>query len=628
MRERCMWPMNASTVFWSLWALLLAARLWLASTLPLFGDEAFYWLESRRLAWAHDDVPGMTPWLIAAGTALVGDSRLGVRLPFVALGAFTAWFLMTSARSAFGRAAGAWAGVAALLLPLFAVNGVLALPDVPLTLAVLCCAEGLRRLVASDGRDGRVLLAVGLALGCLSHYRFVLALGAGSLWLLLDPQGRHLLRQRGVWLAGAAGMALGLAPLLWQQWWQGGQGFAFQFAERHPWQFQREGLFDPLLQALVVTPGMFVLLLLAALAAWRRREDAAVRVWGGTGMILLAGLVLVAPFADTERSRLHWTLPAWLLLAMLLPTMASQWRRRWARPALALAAAIAALGVAGAFGYLGLVAHAPQRLAASPLYPPNFTGWSQVAGRVADALEAAPADTVLAADNFMLAAQLSFALEGRTVYSLDHPLNRKHGRQGELARRGLDHAALRQAAATRPVLLVIDEGASRLRERPDWFRAACELLPQALPMFDVAFDHDRRRFAAMLQPSPMGADAASASSRCAPPPLAYLHEPSFAAMVRGELTVRGWAMRDRVGIAALWLLIDGERVARIDHRRPDPGVQALFPRSDDPHHPDVGFLLTLSAPALAPGRHWLAIEAEAEDGMRSVVASVPFDWVP
>jgi 4-amino-4-deoxy-L-arabinose transferase-like glycosyltransferase len=624
MRERGMLPMNASTVFWTAWALLFAAKLWLASALPLFGDEAFYWFESRQPALAHDDVPGMTPWLIAIGTALFGDTRLGVRLPFLAIAAFTAWFLMASARAAFGQAAGAWAGVVALLLPLFAVNGVLALPDVPLTLAVLCCAEGLRRLVASSGADGCWLLAFGLALGCLSHYRFVLALGAGGLWLLLDPLGRQLLRRRAVWLAGAAGLAIGLAPLLWQQWRHGGRGFAFQFAERHPWQFQPEGLLDPLLQALVVTPGLFLLLFASGMSAWRWRHDCGIRVYGGIAMILLVGLTLAAPFADTERSRLHWMLPGWLLLAMVLPVAATRWRWPRVRSALRVAFGLAALGVAGAFAYLGMVAHAPQRLAATALYLPTFTGWSQAAERVADALDAAPPDTLLAADNFMLAAQLGFALGRHDVYSLDHPLNRKHGRQGEITRRGLDHPSLRRAAATRPVLLVIEEGASRLRERPGWFRSACEALPDATLVFDIAVDHHRRRFAGLLQTP----GAQGPGSRCAPPPLAYLHQPGFGATVRGELTVRGWALRDGVGIERLWLLLDGQRVAQIDHRRPEPGVLALFPGSDDPRHPEVGFLLTLATPPLSPGRHWLAIEAESADGLRSVVASVPFVWAP
>ena len=55
--------MRASSLrvkFIGLWLLLLAAKLLLAGLLQPFGDEAFYALESRRLAWAYSDLPGLT----------------------------------------------------------------------------------------------------------------------------------------------------------------------------------------------------------------------------------------------------------------------------------------------------------------------------------------------------------------------------------------------------------------------------------------------------------------------------------------------------------------------------------------------------------------------------------------
>jgi 4-amino-4-deoxy-L-arabinose transferase-like glycosyltransferase len=578
--------------------------------LPLFGDEAFYWLESRRLAAGYDDVPALTPWLIAAGT-LFGHSEFAVRLPFVLLGAFTAWWAARIAANAFGQAAGGWAGATALLLPLFAANGLLALPDVPLTLAVLCCAEALRRLVESDGRVGRLLLAIGLALGWLSHYRFLLAFAAGGAWMLLDRRGRGLLRDAAVWRSGLAGSALGLAPLLWQQWRHGAHGLLFQFDERHPWRFQPEGLADPLLQALAVTPPLAVVLAAVLVAAWRRRRDPCFATWGGLAAWMLLGLMLLAPFVDTERSRLHWPLPAWVLLALLLPAAAARWSTAVQR-ALQVAAAVAVIGVAGVFGWLVLVASSPERLAASALYPENFRGWAETGAAARSALAAAPADTVLAADNFKLAAALSFELGGRPVLSLDHPINRKHGRQAELARRGLDEQALVAAAVDRPVLLVIDESASRLRERPGWYRRACTLLPRAQPRFDLAVDHGAKRFIGYLQ--------TAAAGSCAPPPLAYLHEPIAGARVASPFTIEGWALRDRVGIGPLWLAVDGVRVAPIAYGAPHPGVAALFPDSDDPRHPDVGFLASVSLP---PGRYWIAVETDGAPGVRSVLASIP-----
>jgi hypothetical protein len=65
-------------------------RLLVAAGTPLFPDEAYYWEWSRRLAGGYFDHPPAVAWLIAGGTAIAGDTPLGVRLgtlvfvPFVA----------------------------------------------------------------------------------------------------------------------------------------------------------------------------------------------------------------------------------------------------------------------------------------------------------------------------------------------------------------------------------------------------------------------------------------------------------------------------------------------------------------------------------------------------------------
>ncbi|HMB57769.1 MAG TPA: hypothetical protein VKM35_11240, partial [Arenimonas sp.] len=61
---------NLRVKFVALWAVLLALKIILAARLPLFVDEAFYAWESRRLAWAYSDLPGLTAWLIALGRGL------------------------------------------------------------------------------------------------------------------------------------------------------------------------------------------------------------------------------------------------------------------------------------------------------------------------------------------------------------------------------------------------------------------------------------------------------------------------------------------------------------------------------------------------------------------------------
>ena len=62
-------------------ALSQLAKLWVAATLAPFGDEAFYWQESRHPAWGYSDLPPLTAWLIRLGEALAGHGLALVSPP-------------------------------------------------------------------------------------------------------------------------------------------------------------------------------------------------------------------------------------------------------------------------------------------------------------------------------------------------------------------------------------------------------------------------------------------------------------------------------------------------------------------------------------------------------------------
>ncbi|MGQ0800009.1 MAG: ArnT family glycosyltransferase [Pseudomarimonas sp.] len=619
--------MNTPTAraFGGLFVGLLIAKLYLATQLPLFGDEAFYWLESRHLALAHDDVPGLTAWLIRAGTLLGGHREWAVRLPFVMLALLTVVLLMRIAAS-MGRPADAWmSGLLALCLPLFAFNGLLALPDVPLTLAVLLCVDGLARLMrASEQPTSRSVgagwLALGIVLGWLSHYRFAVPFAAAGLCLLIHPGGRQLLRRPPLWIAGSIGSAIGLAPLLWHQFAEAGNGFAFQFVDRHPWRFQPEAVFDLLLQALLATPVLFAVLVFCLWLGIRRSRRADVSLVAGIGFCILACYLLLGPFVDTERSRLHWPMPALLIAATLVPTALADAKTRLHK-LLPAAIGLAAMALGGLFVILLTLAQAPQRLASGPAYLHGFTGWRQAGEYVQRALEALPADTVVIADHFTLAAELGFGLQDqRRVFSLDHPLNVKHGRQGELMRMQLAEQQALIAAHTHPVLVVLEESATRLRQRPAWFRRLCTRFPAAQPLFDVSVDHGRKRLIGYFQ-------AIDSARSCVPPAVGYLAKPAAGAANVGHIDVEGWAIRDRVGLAAVRMRLDGLTLGELDYRLHSPAIQQMFPGSDDPRHPLVGFRGRI-VPALPAGVYWLEIEAEGLDGVRSVIANVQVEWRP
>ena len=60
--------------------LALLVRIWVATGLDLFRDEAYYWFWAIHPAWAYfDHSPGVA-WLIALTRTLAGDTEIGVRL--------------------------------------------------------------------------------------------------------------------------------------------------------------------------------------------------------------------------------------------------------------------------------------------------------------------------------------------------------------------------------------------------------------------------------------------------------------------------------------------------------------------------------------------------------------------
>ena len=251
---------SAKRSFIALWAAATLFKCVLAARLPLFVDEAFYWQEGRHLAWAYSDLPGLSAWLTRLGMELGGHSLLGLRWPFLLIAALLPWWLVKIARRE-GDPAQAWTvGMLAVLLPLLGTLGILALPDVPLALATVWCLDAGTRMMRHVDWTAVALLATGLAIGGLTHYRFAAVIGVGFLVLLWLPEGRRALRDARVWLAVCVG-ALAWSPLLLWNVENADAGLRFQLVERHPWAFHPDGALFVAVQALLVTPLLLFALL-------------------------------------------------------------------------------------------------------------------------------------------------------------------------------------------------------------------------------------------------------------------------------------------------------------------------------------------------------------------------------
>lgn len=602
---------SAKRGFITLWAAVSLLKCALAAHLPLFVDEAFYWQESRHPAWAYSDLPGLTAALVRLGEAVAGHGLPGVRWPFLLIAAWLPWHVVMIARREAGDASPglSWqAGSLAVLLPLLGTLGVLALPDVPLALATVLCLDAGARLLRGVRWPAVAMLAAGLAIGGLTHYRFVAVIGVGFVALLSLPTGRRALRDLRVWLALAIG-ALAWWPLLQWNLANADAGLRFQLVDRHPWAFHLDGLQFIAAQALFVTPLLLWALLRAGWAG-RRAGEAGARYLARSGLLVLAGFFALGFFADSERVSFHWPLPAWLALLPLAPAVLARWptfarRATWT---------LAALGLAAGLGYYAIAAMPSMRarLADSKVYPSNFAGWDALAQAVAARRTAMPADTTLLADGFKTGAELGFLFDDPRIPVLDHPLNVRHGRAPQLLLWGLhrDGRALRDTA---PVLLVAGATDVEYRNQLAHWHALCERVGPLPPPTVVNVDGGRKRYLLFALTGPR------ATGPCVAPAMAWIDAPEQGAVLPRRFAMTGWAFKDGVGLVSVEVLLDGKPFGRAGYGLPRPEAAGFWAKwreggSTDPQQPNVGFRADLDLTGVPAGTHRLALRLHGRDG--------------
>lgn len=606
---------RAYVTFLVLWVLVTTAKVLLASQLTLFVDEAFYWQEGQHLAAAYSDLPGLTAWLTRLGVEVFGDHRLGVRMPFLIMGAALPWMVAGICTRWFGVRMGWRAGSLALLMPLSATLGILAVPDVPMAIAALLCLDAGARLLRGVGAGGALLLACGLLMGALSHYRFIGVIVVGFIALVLLPEGRKALRDPRVWIALSVGLAAWTPLMAWNLDNQDA-GLKFQVIERHPWAFQSEGLLFLVIQPMLVTPLLFVAMAVVASRGLRNVQGGFHHLqWryfalvGATSTLLIFALGF---FTDVERISFHWPLPGYLALLVCVPALLTHWSRPWRRALWVLTT----LGLVLAMGYY-LVAASPglrEQLAGSKYYPRNFAGWQQLSEGVREELAQMPEDAQVLAGSFKVGAELGFRLNDPSIKVLPHELNDRHGRTAQLALWKL----ISDGSRTTPVLLVLAPGDQRYRDLLERYHKVCELVGPLPPPKVVSLDHGFQRFLLFRLP------AEKQQGPCVTPAMAWVETPLAGQAVGGALEVSGWAFKDGVGLSRVELLLDGRSVGDAVYGRAYD-VRPFWKISTDPQHPNTGFDAKLDTSGLKPGTHWLGLRLHGNDGSVETWAEQPFE---
>jgi len=340
--------------------LLLLVRLALAAQLELAFDEAYYWSWAQHPALSYYDHPPMVAWFVSVGTAIAGDTELGVRLlgPFAMFA--TTLLLMGTVRDlersqekwnressrGGGRRGMIIVGVFCELTVAAQVIGIVMTPDTPL---LFFAALTLRFLAAiAAGGPPWLWLAAGAAGGAalLSKYTAVM-IGLGIVvWMLAVPARRRQLATAWPW-AGAALALVVFSPVLI---WNAGNDWLSFFKQggrtAAPFQPSLSTFADFLGgQAGLATPligiAIAIGLILMAKEAFTRRSEPAVLL-AALGLPFLAYLTFYSIGGDVEG---NWTL---IIAPPGLAAAALAFAARWNSP-VARRFTIAAAGLGAAF---------------------------------------------------------------------------------------------------------------------------------------------------------------------------------------------------------------------------------------------------------------------------------------
>ena len=197
-------------------AVLTTLRVIYASLIDLRTDEAYYWTWSKENVLCFLDHPPMIAWFIRFGTAIFGDTNLGVRFAGILAMLITQLLLADIVRRVTHDVR---AIVLAVLMPEAALYYGLLMakvsPDVALIPFAVAMVWALIRV--NESGDGRWWLAAGVfaGLALLSKFTVAMLIPAVLAFMLVPDWRRRWLLSPYPWLAAAIALVLFLPVLIW-----------------------------------------------------------------------------------------------------------------------------------------------------------------------------------------------------------------------------------------------------------------------------------------------------------------------------------------------------------------------------------------------------------------------------
>ena len=374
-----------------------------AGFLPLSPQEAYYWQYARHPALSYFDHPPAAAWSIRAFTLLLGDSERTVRLAAASWSAIFCLFFFLAGRRLLGSRGALAATAVMLVTPFFSLGQTIITPDGPLAAGWIAAFYFTVRAL-QDERPAW-LLAAGAAAGVasLGKYTGLLLLPQIFLALLLDRRGRRMLATPHPWIGATLALLVFSPVVIWNAT-HGWASFGFQFGKRG-----QDMHFEPVLigrffglQALVVSPLLFLVLLASMATAVRRWREETMRLCALFSVPMMGIWIAVSPF---HWVKMNWAVPVYPTALLAAVAIYGARPARW-RGLLVATVSLAAFSTL----YLTLMPVVPAL--PFPARDDTMAGWKDLAERVRQE-QAGGAPLPVVGCFYRTASTLAFNLPGR-----------------------------------------------------------------------------------------------------------------------------------------------------------------------------------------------------------------------
>lgn len=332
---------------------LLVTRAFLASSLNLLAQEAYYWKYAENLSLSYLDHPPLVAWSIALGTALFGDTEWGVRCMALVWWGLAAVYVWRLAALLYDRRA-AWSAVGLFsVLPYFAGAGFIMSPEAPLLFFWAAALYYSVNLLLTGESRWWIGITFTIGGGLLAKYPMALFLIAlGIAFLLVRSARRWLFRWEPY--AAAVGIFVLFSPVLMWNIEHDWASFRFQGPERME-STQQFSFHLLVLHVLVILTPIGI----RDFVVWMR-ETWLRRLLPDMDKIVLAPFLLTPLavfifFSFSHEVKINWTGPVFLailpFLGFTLSKECLEGRRAWL---MTIAALLIAVGISMSYFTTGI----------------------------------------------------------------------------------------------------------------------------------------------------------------------------------------------------------------------------------------------------------------------------------